>query len=83
MPWLFLGLSFLLGTITGFVVFSHAGLLGQVVQGLSSIACFAIIIVGFWLYSWKTGVVDILVVFGGSNLGLSLFKHLMKKSRRT
>ena len=81
MAWLFLSFSFLLGTITGFFVFGYAGLFGQIAQGLLSIACFVTIIAAFWLYGWKIGLVDLFVVFGGSNLGLSLFKYLVKKSR--
>ena len=83
MVWLFLSLSFLLGTITGFFVFAYAGLLGQIAQGLLSIACFIMIIAAFWLYGWKIGLVDLFVVFGGSNLGLSLFKYFVRKSRDT
>jgi len=83
MPWLFLSLSLLLGAVTGFAVFSrgafYSSLAGQVVQGVLSIACFALIVLAFWRHGWKIGVAEVLVIFGGANIGLSLFKHLVRK----
>jgi hypothetical protein len=82
-----LAFSFLLAVVTGFAVSSNGafwyGFLGQVVHGLLSITCFAMIIAAFWIYGWKTGIVDIVVVFVGANLGLSLFRRLMKKFEDT
>jgi hypothetical protein len=83
MPWLFLILSLALGIVAGLIVFSEAALFGQIVQGLLSIACFALIVAAFWLYGWKIGVLDTIVVFAGANVGLSLFKRVVKKSRQT
>jgi hypothetical protein len=83
MPWLYFSLSFVLGVITGFALFSHGsfyrGFAGQVFQGVLSIAGFALIICAFWRYGWKVGVIEIFVVFGASNVGLSLFRYFWKR----
>lgn len=83
MPWLYFSLSFLLGAVTGFAVFSHGSfyrsLAGQVVQGVLSIGCFALVICAFWRFGWKVGVIEILVIFGASNVGLSLFRYFWKR----
>jgi hypothetical protein len=83
MPWLFLSLSFFLGAVTGFAVFSHGAfyrsVAGQVVQGVLSIACFALVVLAFWRHGWKIGVVEILVIFGAANAGLSVFRYFWKR----
>jgi hypothetical protein len=74
----------ILGAITGFAVFSQGaffwGLAGQIVQGLLSIGCFTLVGVAFWRFGWKVGVLDLLLVFIASNVGLSFYRDLRKRS---
>jgi len=78
-PWTLFAISFLAGIPTGFAIFSggsfYRTLPGQLVQGVLSIGCLAMIIAVFWIHGWKVGVLDTLLVFSGSNIGLSL--HLL------
>ena len=83
MPWVFLCLSFLLGAVTGFAVFSQGAfyhsLAGQVVQGVLSIGCFALMVAAFWIYGWKIGVLEVIVIFAASNVGLSVFRYFRNR----
>ena len=49
-------------------------------HGVLSIACFTLVGVAFWRFGWKIGLLDLLLVFVASNLGLRLHKHLRKGS---
>ena len=55
--------TLVLGALTGFVSFSEGqflrGVAGQVVHGLLSIVCFALVGVAFWRFGWKVGVIDL------------------------
>ena len=71
MPWTFLIASFALGAVTGFATFSQGRFFGytvagKAIQGLLGIACFGAVIMGFWQYGWKIGLLEIFVVFAGS-----------------
>ena len=83
LPWAFFIVSFSLGLLTGFATSSHGSFYqsaaGQIVQGLLSIGCFAMIAVAFWYHGWKIGALDILVVFTGANVGYSLFLFLWRR----
>lgn len=56
------------------------GLGGQIVQGTLSIACFTLVGVAFWRIGWKIGLLESLLVFIASNVGLRLHKYLRKGS---
>jgi hypothetical protein len=73
-----IGTTFILGAITGFVNFSKGAFFrrlgGQIVQGMLSIACFILVGVAFWRFGWKIGLLDLLLVIIGSNVGLALHR---------
>jgi hypothetical protein len=73
-----IGTTFILGAITGFVNFSEGAFFrrlgGQIVQGMLSIACFILVGVAFWRFGWKIGLLDLLLVIIGSNVGLALHR---------
>jgi hypothetical protein len=79
-----IGTTIILGAITGFVDFSEGalfrGLGGQIVQGMLSIACLILVGAAFWRFGWKIGLLDLLLVFIASNVGLRLPKYLRKGS---
>jgi len=81
---LLLVITLTLGIITGFAVFSEGnffkGLLGQIVQGLLCIGCFVLVGIAVWIYNWKLGVLTVLLVFVGSNAGLSMYRYLRRRS---
>ena len=78
-----IGTTIILGAITGFVELSKGaffrGLGGQIVQGVLSIACFILVGVAFWRFDWKIGLLDLLLVIIGSNVGVAL--HRVRLSR--
>ena len=55
-------------------------LAGQIVHGALSIACFTLVGAAFWRFGWKIGLLDLLLVFIASNVGLRLHKYLRKGS---
>ncbi len=73
-----IGTTIIFGAITGFVDFSEGaffrGLAGQIVQGVLSIACFILVGVAFWRFGWKIGLLDLLLVIIGSNVGVALHR---------
>lgn len=81
MPWTYFILTFLFAVVSGFALFSRGSffrsITGQVVQGILSITCFAFIGWAFWDYGWKVGVIEIFVIFTGSNVGLSLLRRML------
>jgi hypothetical protein len=78
------GTTIILGAITGFADFSEGaffwGLGGQIVHGMLSIACFTLVGAAFWRFGWKIGLLDLLLVFIASHVGLKLNGNLSKKS---
>ena len=78
MPFRLLGATIILGAITGFVELSKGALFrtfgGQIMQGVLSIACFILVGVAFWRFDWKIGLLDLLLVIIGSNVGLALHR---------
>lgn len=83
MPWTFLILTFIFAVPTGFALFSEGAFfrssLGQIIQGILSIICFGLIGWAFWQYGWKIGLLEIVVIFTGSNVGLSIFKSMHRR----
>ena len=73
-----IGTTIILGAITGFVDFSEGaffrGLGGQIVQGMLSIACLILVGAAFWRFGWKIGLLDLLLVVIGSNVGVALHR---------
>jgi hypothetical protein len=73
-----IGTTFILGAITGFVGLSKGAfsrtLAGQIVHGALSIACFILVGIAFWGFGWKIGLLDVLLVIIGSNVGVALHK---------
>jgi len=79
-----IGITIILGAITGFVDFSERAFLGeiggQIAHGVLIMACFTLVGAAFWFFGWKIGLLDLLVVFIASNLGLTLQGYFRKKS---
>jgi len=76
--------TLIIGTITGFVFFNEGelfdGVAGQVLHGLLSIVCFALVGVAFWRFGWKVGVIDLALLFIAANVGLKFYKYVRKRS---
>jgi hypothetical protein len=70
----------IIAAIIGFVFFNKnqffRGVAGQVVHGLLSIVCFALVGVAFWRFGWKVGVIDVALLFMASNIGLTFHRYL-------
>lgn len=78
-----IGSTFVLGVVTGVVVFSADfswGPVGQIIQGLFSIGCFALVAAAFWRFGWKIGLLDLFLVFVAGNVGLSIYTHFRKRT---
>ena len=78
--------TLIMGAVTGFVFFSDGselfcGVPGQVVYGLLSIACFALVGVAFWRFGWKLGVIDLTLVLIVSNAALSFCRYFRRRWR--
>ena len=78
MPFRLLGATIILGAITGFVELSKGAFFrrlgGQILHGVLSIACFILVGVAFWRFDWKIGLLDLLLVIIGSNVGVALHR---------
>jgi hypothetical protein len=72
----------IIAAIIGFVFFNKnqffRGVAGQVVHGLLSIICFALVGVAFWRFGWKIGLLDLLLVIIASNVGVTLHTYFRK-----
>jgi len=77
--------TLIIGAITGFVFFSEGeffrGVAGQVVHGLLSIGCFALVGVAFWRFGWKVGVIDLALLFITLNSGLAFYRYVRERLR--
>jgi hypothetical protein len=77
---LFITSTFIIGVITEFVFFNEGELFhavaGQILNGLLSIACFALVGVAFWRFGWKVGVINLALLFIASNVGLTSGRNL-------
>lgn len=65
--------TLIMGAITGFVV-SKAGVFfwrlpGQILHGLLTIVCFALVAVAFWRFGWKVGAIDLVLLLIAGNIG--------------
>ena len=80
MAWLFICATFVISVIAGFVNFSQGSLFnrpsGKILQGILSIGCFGFVGWAFWEYGWKIGILELVVVFVGANVGLSILNKL-------
>ena len=76
--------TLIIGTITGFVFFNEGelfhGVAGQVLNGLLNIICFALVGVAFWRFGWKVGVIDLALLFITSNIALTFYTYVRKRS---
>jgi uncharacterized membrane protein SpoIIM required for sporulation len=76
--------TLIIGLITGFVFFNEGdlfhGVAGQVLHGLVSIVCFALVGVAFWRFGWKVGVIDLALIFIASNVGITFYTYVRKRS---
>ncbi len=83
MIWAFLTASFVVGVVTGLALFSQGSFFhsigGQVVQGILSLVCFALVVVAFWKLGWKIGLLEILLILVATNIGLSIFKSVNRR----
>ncbi len=74
----FIGTTVILGMITGFADLNKRGFFrtlgGQIVHGALSIACLILVGVAFWRFGWKIGLLDLLLVIIGSNVGVALHR---------
>jgi hypothetical protein len=81
---LLIGSTLIFGAIAGFVAQSDGelscGVAGQIVHGLLSIVCFALVGVGFWRFGWILGVIDLGLVVIASNAGLGFCTYFRKRS---
>jgi hypothetical protein len=81
---LFISSTLIIGVITGFVFFNEGelfnGVAGQVLHGLLSIVCFALVGVAFWRFGWEVGVIDLALLLIASNVGLTFFTFVRKRS---
>ena len=79
-----IGSPVILGVFIGFTDFSEGaffwGLGGEIVQGVLSIACFTLVGAALWRFGWKIGLLDLLLVFIASSVGLTVHRHFSKKS---
>ncbi len=75
-----IGTTIILGAIIGFGEAVFWRLAGQIVHGALSIACFILVGAAFWRFGWKIGLLDLLLVFIASNVGLRLSEYLKKRS---
>ena len=82
MPWGLFLFTLLLAIVTMFWTFSMGAFftsaVGQVLGGVLSLICFALICYAFWQYGWKVGLAQIAIVFGGSNIGLSIYDRIRR-----
>ena len=78
MVWIFLGVSLVAGIVTGFAIFSRGSLFhsmsGQIIQGVLSLACFALVGAAFWKFGWMIGVIEIFLILLANQIGWSIFK---------
>jgi uncharacterized membrane protein SpoIIM required for sporulation len=78
MPFRLLGTTIMLGAIIGFVGLSKGAFFrtlgGQIVHGMLSIACLTLVGAAFWRFGWKIGLLDLLLVIIGSNVGVALHR---------
>jgi hypothetical protein len=74
MLFLFIGATVLLGMITRFADLNEGGFFrtlgGQIVHGALSITCLVLVGVAFWLFGWKIGLLDFVLVIIAANVGL-------------
>jgi hypothetical protein len=82
MPWKYIIATFIFSIPTGFLLFSKGSIssspMGQRIQEIMSIICFGFIIFAFWCYGWKIGLLEMLVIFIGANIGLSILVTLKR-----
>jgi len=73
-----LGATIIFGALAGFVELTEGAFFStlgrQIVQGVLSITCFILVGVVFWRFGWKIGLLDLLLVIIGSNVGLALHR---------
>lgn len=67
--------TLIIGAITGLFVSLESGffvrLPGQILHGLLSMMCFALVGAAFWRFGWKVGVIDLVLLFVAGNAGIS------------
>jgi len=71
-----LGTTMMLGAITGFVELSKGAFFrtlgGQIVHGVVSIACLVLVVIAFWCFGWKIGLLDFFLAIIAANVALTL-----------
>jgi cellobiose-specific phosphotransferase system component IIC len=75
--------TLIMGAITGFVVSNESvfcgGLAGQILHGLLTVVCFALVGFTFLRFGWKVGVIDLVLLFSAVNMALRLSSYLRNK----
>jgi hypothetical protein len=68
--------TIIFGTITGFANFSKGAFFrtlgGQIVHGVVSIACLVLVVIAFWCFGWKIGLLDFFLAIIAANVALML-----------
>jgi len=75
--------TLIMSAITGGMVSNEGrffwGLAGQILHGSLTIVCFGLVVVAFWLFGWKIGIIDLVLIFIAGNVGLLFCGNLMRK----
>ena len=75
--------TIIVAAIIGFVFFSENHFFcrsaGQVVHGLLSIVCFALVGVAFWRFGWTVGLLDLALVLFMGNVAFSFHAYLRNR----
>ena len=81
---LLMSCTLIIGAIIGFVFFNEGkffcGVAGQVLHGLLSLVCFALVGVTFWRFGWTIGLINLALLFTALNTVLTFYRYLTKKS---
>ena len=76
--------TLIIGAITVFVFCNEGGsfngVAGQVLHGLLSVVCFALVGLAFWRFGWKVGVIDLALLFFTAKAGPMFYRYVTKRS---
>jgi ABC-type bacteriocin/lantibiotic exporter with double-glycine peptidase domain len=56
-----------------------AFLTGSIVLGVLSLAFFVLVVVAFWKFGWKIGLIEIFLILVATNIGLSIFRSVNRR----
>lgn len=68
--------TIILGTIVGFANLSKGAFFrtlgGQIIHGVVSIACLVLVVIAFWCFGWKIGILDVFLAIIAAHVGFVL-----------